>query len=122
MASAAGAALGAFLMARATSQVEATAAVLLTGLSLSGIFPTVLGMAGTTFQSYSGTVFGILFTMALTGGMTLPWATARVAQASGMRAGLDVVAGGFVAILVLQSLAIWVGRRSLAQSVFGNRR
>jgi len=43
------------------------------------VYPAVLGLAGSRFPAHSGTVFGVLFTMALTGGMTRPWVTGRAA-------------------------------------------
>ena len=46
---------------------------------------TTLGVAGSRFAAYSGTVFGIIFTIALVGGMSLPWAVGQVAAARGMR-------------------------------------
>ena len=53
--------------------------ICLMGLTLSGIFPTTLGIAGAAFRDYSGTVFGILFTAALTGGTILPWVAGHIA-------------------------------------------
>ncbi len=47
--------------------------VILLGLSIATIFPTVLGVAGSRYASHSGTVFGILIGIALTGGMLMPW-------------------------------------------------
>jgi len=46
----------------------------------ASIFPTTFGVAGSKFEAYSGTAFGILFAIALTGGMLLPWAVGRLAQ------------------------------------------
>lgn len=73
------------LMAAAgTAAVGVTAAVL-TGLSIAGIFPTVLSLAGARFPDHSGTVFGILFTVALSGGMTIPWLAGHLAESIGLR-------------------------------------
>jgi fucose permease len=75
-----------------------------TGAALAGIFPAVLGIAGARFPAHSGTVFGILFTMALCGGMTLPWLTGQAAAAWGLRPALGLVVLQFLAVLVLQWL------------------
>jgi len=103
--SAACAAAGAALVVGAKSDTAAVIAVVLTGVSLSGIFPTVLGLAGAQFASYSGTVFGLLFTMALAGGMTLPWVTGQVAEALGLRLALSLVTAHFLMIFALQAFA-----------------
>ena len=57
----------------------------LTGWALAGIYPAVLGIAGARFQSHSGTVFGILFAIALMGGMIVPWVSGHVAALAGLR-------------------------------------
>ena len=83
----------------------AIAAILVTGLALAGIFPTVLGVAGAAFREHSGTVFGILFTVALTGGMTMPWVAGNLAASTGLRAVFVLAAVNFLAIAVLNVVA-----------------
>jgi fucose permease len=77
----------------------AGAAVIALGFSISGIFPTVLGVAGARFQEASGTLFGLLFTAALTGGMLAPWLAGRAAEAAGLRWGLGVLPAAFAAMI-----------------------
>ena len=62
---------------------------------------TVLGLAGNAFSRHSGTVFGILFTVALVGGMTLPWAAGHLAAVYTLRAVFVLVAGSFVCEFLL---------------------
>jgi FHS family glucose/mannose:H+ symporter-like MFS transporter len=102
LASAAGAAAGVLLLLAARSQGAALAALVLIGLSLAGIYPTVLGLAGTRFEEYSGTVFGILFTVALTGGMTLPWLVGRLAEAHGLGQAMALAAVNFGMVAIMQ--------------------
>lgn len=92
------AAAGAFTVSAASSAPVAIAGMIVTGFALAGIFPTVLGMAGGAFAAHSGTVFGILFTVALTGGMTMPWIAGHLAEAAGLRA---VFVMGGVSFLVI---------------------
>jgi fucose permease len=80
---------------------SAAVALLVAAFALAGIFPTVLGMAGAQFPTRTGTVFGVLFTLALTGGMTLPGVAGHLAAASGVRAVLVLGAAGFVAVTLL---------------------
>ena len=88
----------------ATAPSLAVAMVVALGAALAGIFPAVLGVAGSRFPAHSGTVFGILFTMALSGGMTLPWVTGQAAAAWGLRTALGLVVLQFLAVLALQWL------------------
>ncbi|HTT65704.1 MAG TPA: MFS transporter [Bryobacteraceae bacterium] len=99
--SAAVSALASAGMALAGSATTAIVAVAALGFSLAGIYPTTLGLAGARFAQHSGTVFGILFTVALAGGMTLPWAVGQAANAYGMRLGLGIAPASFLVILTL---------------------
>jgi fucose permease len=73
--------------------------------ALAGIFPTVLAIVGARYAGYTGTVFGLLFTAALTGGVTLPWLTGQVAAARGLRSALWLTVASFLAVAVLQGVA-----------------
>jgi fucose permease len=105
LASAAASAVVTALLVTATATSLAVAMVVLLGAALAGIFPAVLGVAGSRYPAHSGTVFGILFTMALSGGMTLPWVTGQAAAAWGLRPALGLVVLQFLAVLALQWLA-----------------
>src|SRR6185312_3362239 len=87
LASALGVAAAVAILIAAPTLVGGAIAVVLLGFSIAAIFPTVLGLAGTEYASHSGTVFGILIGVALTGGMSLPWAAGRIAQYRGPGAG-----------------------------------
>jgi fucose permease len=54
--------------------------MLIIGLGLSAIFPTVLGMAGDCFPKNTGTVFGAITAVALLGGTTGPKLAGWTAQ------------------------------------------
>jgi fucose permease len=99
------AAAGALVVAAAHTTPVAMAGILLTGLALAGIFPTVLGVAGAAFREHSGTVFGILFTVALTGGMTMPWLAGHLAESAGLRPVFLLAAVNFCAVAVLNLAA-----------------
>jgi fucose permease len=81
------------------------------GAALAGIFPAVLGAAGSRYPAHSGTVFGMLFTMALAGGMTLPWVAGQAAAAWGLRTAFGLVAAQFLAVLALQGVVTTVSAR-----------
>jgi fucose permease len=102
LASAGASAVVAALLVTASGPRLAVAMVISLGATLAGIFPTVLAVAGSRFPAHSGTVFGILFTMALSGGMTLPWVTGQAAAAWGLRPALGLVVLQLLAVLGLQ--------------------
>ncbi|MBI5086062.1 MAG: MFS transporter [Acidobacteria bacterium] len=83
--SAAVAALGCVWLALSPSPLAASGAVVLTGVSMAGVFTTALGIAGARYPQRSGTVIGLLLTLALCGGMLLPWLCGRGAATFGLR-------------------------------------
>lgn len=103
-ASAACSAAASLALAAAPSAGAAVALVPVLGFSLAGIFPTTLGLAGSRFAAQSGSVFGLLFAMALTGGMTLPWLAGQIGDIWSIRATMTVAPVGFVMILAIASL------------------
>lgn len=95
-------AAGSLILAWAATLPAAAAGAAFTGLAMAGIFPTVLSLAGARFPEHSGTVFGLLFTVALAGGMTMPWVSGHLADAAGLRIvfGLTAVNFGIIAALM----------------------
>lgn len=106
LASGVGALAGAgILLATRAERMLLVGAVVL-GLSYAGVFPTVLAIAGDQYRKMAGTVFGLLFAMALVGGMTFPWAVGQIAQAVGVRFGLLVPLAGAAGIFVVAILTL----------------
>ena len=108
--SAAGAAAGVVILLAAHSQLIAGVGIAIVGLSFASIYPVTLAFAGSRFEAYSGSVFGILFAIALLGGMTLPWAVGQLAQLYGLRAALAIVIGDCIMIFLLQVLTSTMSR------------
>jgi MFS transporter, FHS family, glucose/mannose:H+ symporter len=100
-----------------TSRSEATlvAGVLLIGLSYAGVFPTALAIAGDTYRKMTGTVFGLLFAIALVGGMSFPWAVGQISQGLGVRYGMVVPLAGAAGICVLAARVLWTEKRGERQ-------
>ena len=111
-----GALAGALIIAAAPGRAVATFGIVLTGFSLSGVFPTVVGIAGARFESHSGTAIGILLATALTGGMIVPWISSQVAAAAGLRWAFAGVAIAFAAILILSRVACGADRSERASA------
>ncbi len=101
-------AAGTTLLASSRHPAVAVLAVAWMGAFLAGIFPTALGIVGARYPAFTGTVFGLLITAALTGGMLLPWLTGLIGEAHGLRPAMALVAAQCLAIA---ALAAHAGRR-----------
>jgi fucose permease len=101
---------GSVLSSVAGNAALATVAIILTGAALAGVYPAVLGIAGARFKSHSGTVFGILFAVALSGGMILPWMAGQIGGRLGLRWVMVLIAASFAAIAGLGRVAAHVDR------------
>ena len=104
------------LMLAAPSLPLAAIAVVLLGFTIATIFPTVLGIAGSAYASYAGTVFGILIGIGLCGGMMLPWLTGKLSEDYGIERGLIIVIANALAVFALQMGA---GRAMRGRPVVG---
>ena len=111
-----GACAGAVIAGVAPSAGVAALGIVLCGFSLAGIYPTTLGIAGARFQSHSGTVFGILFAVALSGGMLVPWLAGQLGGAVGLRWVFGTMAASFAAILALSRAAAHFDRDTTEES------
>ena len=96
-----GALVGAAILLTTRLEGMLVAWVLLIGLSYAGVFPTALAIAGDTYRKMTGTVFGLLFAIALVGGMSFPWAVGQISQRLGVRYGMVVPLAGAAGICVL---------------------
>lgn len=101
LASGLGALVGAAILLTNRMEGILVVGVLLIGLSYAGVFPTALAIAGDTYQKMTGTVFGLLFAIALVGGMSFPWAVGQISQLRGVRYGMLVPLAGAAGICVL---------------------
>ncbi len=82
--------------------------VFLTGLSLSGLFPTALAYGSRLCPEQTGTVSGTLNAALTLGGMIPPLWTAVLAGAWGLQAALSV---NYIMVPPLIWLALYLGRR-----------
>jgi FHS family glucose/mannose:H+ symporter-like MFS transporter len=85
------------------------------GLSYGPVFPTTLAIAGDRYSKRAGTVFGLLFSIALMGGMLLPWAVGQASQQLGLRMGMLVPGIGAIGITVL-SITLMLRERTVRLS------
>jgi fucose permease len=95
---AAAAFLGYALLATTGSLGVIAAGVFIVGLAYSPIYPTALAMVGDRYSRFAGSVFSLLFTLALIGGILFPWSVGRISQSTGLRAGMLMPVAGSVFI------------------------
>ena len=101
---------GCALLLSARSLILLFSGTALIGLSYGPVFPTTLAIAGDRYTQRAGTVFGLLFSIALIGGMTFPWAVGQISQQLGVRSGMVVPALGAIGIVSL-CIALVSGER-----------
>lgn len=94
---------GCLILLSARSLVSLIAGTALIGLSYGPIFPTTLAIAGDRYRERAGTVFGLLFSIALIGGMSFPWAVGQLSQKFSVHAGMMVPATGAIGMIVLSA-------------------
>lgn len=82
--------IAALLMVEAPTKELSSLGVILIGLGFAAIFPTTLAIAGETFPSFTGTAFGIIFVIALLGGMLSPWLAGKVAYIHSIQAAMFI--------------------------------
>jgi fucose permease len=95
--------LGCLVLLSAHSLPGLAAGVAIIGFSYGPIFPSALAIAGDRYTN-TGTVFGLLFSIALIGGMFSPWMVGQVSQHLGLRTGMLVPLIGAVGICALAGL------------------
>lgn len=83
--------VGTMLLTLAESSLLAGTGVFLVGAGFAAVFPTILGFVGDRHPHLSGTAFGIVLVMALTGGTLLPLATGVLGDRVGLRLSLLIV-------------------------------
>jgi len=103
---------GCAILLSARSLTLLFAGTALIGLSYGPIFPTTLAIAGDRYSERAGTVFGLLFSIALLGGMMFPWAVGQVSERVSVRVGMIVPALGAAGIVLLAASLFFGERKS----------
>jgi len=85
-------ALATFGMALAPTPLVLGGVVLLAGLAVGPLAPTIVSVAGDRYPRQMGAAIGVLLSAAQIGGMVMPWLTGRATIEFGYRAGLAVPA------------------------------
>lgn len=80
------------------------AGIMLTGLAISGIFPSLVALTGEIFQDLAGTAMGFMVMMSGFGGMFFCWLTAVISQKAD--AGFGFVVPLIAAIMALAIFSV----------------
>ncbi len=80
-------------------------AILLLGLAYGPVFPTMVGLATTSFPATPGFAGSFVMVMGTVGGMIIPWFQGLLMAGSGPRASVVMIAVGTVVMLGLQQIA-----------------
>ncbi len=104
LASGVGSVAGCAVLLLAGSTGGVAAGVALLGVSFAAIYPTTLAIAGDRYQRFSGSVFGLLFSIGLCGGMIFPWAMGHLAEGFGLRRTMSLPLVGALMICMLTSV------------------
>jgi fucose permease len=95
--------VGCGLLLASHSLLALSLGVAVIGFTYGPIFPTALAIAGDRYTN-TGTVFGLLFSVALIGGMAMSWSVGQISQSFSVRAGMLVPLMGAVGICLLAAL------------------
>lgn len=114
--------LGCAVLLTTRSLILLFAGTALIGLSYGPIFPTTLALAGDRYSERAGTVFGLLFSIALMGGMLFPWSVGEISQRLSVRAGMIVPSLGAVGIILLSAIVFLRERNAEPISKTGEAR
>jgi fucose permease len=84
-------------------------AVMLTGLAVAPVAPTIIAVGGDRYERNTGAVFGVMLSLGQLGGVVTPYTVGVVAQATTFRHAMLVPA---VSSLVTTVLIAWLWRRT----------
>ena len=96
--------LTALLVAWQTNGWISAAALALSGLGCSGIFPSLLALTGTLFFNIAGTSLGVLAAMNWVGGMLIVWMAGLLSQRVSVQFGFIAIVLASVAALAVHLL------------------
>ena len=105
--------VGALLLVSTHSVGIAAGGVFLIGAGFAASYPVILAFAGDRYAELSGTAFGVIMVISLTGGTIMPYVTGALGAAYGLRSSFLSVP----AALVLFASLLAVATRRMARPV-----
>ncbi len=93
--------IGSVIMLSSTNPLTGVIGTVITGIGFAAIFPVILAFVGDIYAKFSGTAFSIVLSMALIGGMFVPWIIGIVAETHGLRTGLLIIPVSILAAMLV---------------------
>lgn len=93
--------LGSITLLYTENTMLATAGVFIIGAGLAAGFPVMLGYIGDLYPDMSGTAFSIAFTIALLGGMLLPYLAGLIGDLYGLQFSFYIIPAALIALFIL---------------------
>lgn len=93
--------LGSLLMIFFNSIIPATIGLILIGIGLAMVFPVILGYVSDEYPELSGTAFSIVLTIALIGGMILPYLIGLVGNWIGLRISFSIITFSLACMFII---------------------
>lgn len=81
--------------------IPATISVFILGAGFGAGYPVILGYIGDLYPKMSGTAFSVAFTIAMVGGMLLPYLAGIIGDAFGLKNSFLIVPGALIIIFIL---------------------
>lgn len=97
---------GALLLLFTQNIIAATVAVFILGAGFGTAYPVVLGYIGDLYPKMSGTAFSVAITIAMTGGMLLPYLAGIIGDAYGLKTSFLIVPVSLAAIFILLMIVL----------------
>ena len=97
---------GAFILLNTNNPVMATFSIFLLGAGFAAVFPLLLGYIGDLYPGMTGTAFRMAFTIALIGGMLLPYIAGVVGDLFGLRSSFMLIPASIIATYILFVFAL----------------
>jgi MFS transporter, FHS family, glucose/mannose:H+ symporter len=99
---------GSIMLLASRTLAPSAVGVFLLGVGFAATFPVVLGFVGDRYPRLSGTAFSLVISMALIGGMFVPYMTGAIGNARGLRVSFLIVP---TALVLLATLLVVVSTR-----------
>jgi len=108
--------VGSVLLVMARESVLAGIGVFVLGAGFASTFPVLFGVIGERFAHLSGTALGIGMTMALSGGMLMPYVTGAIASSRGLRTSFAIVPACLIVLWLMVASSrqrLWPAQRTI---------
>lgn len=97
---------GALILLFTNHIIPATIAVFILGVGFGSVYPIILGYIGDLYTKMSGTAFSVAITIAMIGGMLLPYLAGIIGDAYGLKTAFLIVPAALAIILTLLMIVL----------------